>query len=134
MKRTFVGLVATIVGAVACGNPTGPTVTGRWAARGIELIASARSAELHLPCTLPIRVPPWRRVDANGQIRFSGAVRQQWWNFAYTFEGQVQRDTLTATLTITVAGQQPSVADYLMTRDGDSRLDGILCLTSRTGS
>ena len=129
MIRMHVWLTTVIAVAAGCGSPLGPAIDGRWAARGIELTGANGHAELRLSCTRPIRVPPWARFDDKGHIAFTGAVRDGFSNFAFSFDGQLQQDTLAAVLTTTSPGQvTPWVSNYLMTPDGDTGFDRVICL------
>jgi len=128
MIKTHVWFATVIAVTAGCTDTMGPAIDGRWAARGIELVRTGGGPELRLPCASPVRVPRWTRFDASGRIRFSGAVRQYWYGYDFVFAGQLRGDTLDATMTVNVPGQAPSVASYLMTRDGDSELGRIMCL------
>jgi len=128
MTRMRVGLVSAIVLCIGCGDSLGPGINGRWAATGIELVGAGGNAELRLPCTHPVRLPRWTSFDGTGHIQFSGKVREYWYSYDFVFAGQLQNDTLAATLTFSVPSQPPSVRDYRMTPDGDSGLDRIFCL------
>ncbi len=128
MIKMHVWLTTVIAVATGCGSPLGPAIDGRWAARGIELTGADGNAALRLACTRPIRVPPWTRFDENGHIAFTGSVRDGWSNFDFSFAGQLQHDTLAAVLTTRSPGQAtPWVSNYLMTPDGDSGLDHVIC-------
>jgi len=128
MNRMRVGLVAAIAISIGCSDSFGPGIDGRWAAGGIELVGSAGSAELRLPCVRPVRLPRWTRFDGTGHIQFSGSVRELWYSYDFVFAGQLQSDTLAATLTVSAPSHPPSVTNYLMTPDGDSGLDRMYCL------
>jgi len=128
MTKMRVGFVSVIAVCIGCGDSLGPAINGRWAATGIEFVSAAGSAALRLPCARPVRLPRWLSFDRTGHIQFSGRVREYWYSYDFVFAGQLEGDTLAATLTATVPGHPPSVRTYRMTPDGDSELDRMICL------
>ena len=128
MKTNLVWLSAIGVLIAACGESLGPGLSGRWAASGIELISRGTSGELRLPCVPPVQFPRDVRFTADGRIRFPGAVRELWYNYDFIFSGHVQGDTLAASLTVRLPGEEPKVIQYVMTRDGESGLQKQVCL------
>ena len=128
MTKMRVGLVSVIALCFGCSDSLGPGINGRWATTGIELVGSAGGAELRLPCVRPVRLPWWTSFDATGHIQFSGSVRELWYSYDFVFAGQLQSDTLAATLTVSVPSHPSSVMNYRMTPDGDSGLDRMFCL------
>ena len=124
------GLVPLILGATAslaaCRDGTGPGVTGRWAATGIELVALPQTAELRLACASPARLTHGLLPDSARTVRFSITV-QPVWGTAYRvdFLGQLVGDSLYASLTY--PGPPPIARTYNMVLDGDAGLDKIFC-------
>ncbi len=125
-------LIPAVLGAAAlltdCGNATGPVVTGRWAATGIELIALPQTAELRLPCAAPARVTHGLLADSAGTIRFSTPVQPIWGApYRVDFLGQLVGRWLFATVTRTFGAGMPASQTYTMVRDGDAGFDSIFC-------
>lgn len=127
MIKGHVWLIAGVAVAAGCADTTGPGITGRWAAPGIELQASAGTVELHLPCVRAFRVRSITPFTGE-RIEFSGHVVELQYRFDFTFEGQLVGDTLSATLTLRVPDHDPFVSTYQMTPEGDSGLDRQICL------
>src|SRR2546428_262200 len=123
-------VLAPVAGAAAlflgCGDATGPGVTGRWAATGIELVALPQTAELRLACASPARLTHGLLPDSARTVRFSITV-QPVWGTAYRvdFLGQLVGDSLYASLTY--PGPPPIARTYNMVLDGDAGLDKIFC-------
>lgn len=126
MIKRHVWLIAVFAFATACSDSLGPGVTGRWAATGIELLATNGVVELRLPCASPFHAPRFIRFTGE-PIEFSGRVGSQW-SYDFTFRGQLVRDTLVATLLLPVPNRDPTTINYRMTPDGDSGLDRQVCL------
>lgn len=126
MNTRYVWLIAGLAVAFGCTDSLGPGLTGRWAAPGIELQAKSGRVELRMPCVAPYRSPRLKVIPAD-RIEFVGQMNNLWYKFDFTFRGRFVGDTLSATLTRTVPGHDPSVTDYQMTPDGDSGLDRIVC-------
>ena len=124
------GLLPLILGAAAslagCGDGTGPGVTGRWAAIGIELIALPQIAELRLACVMPARLTHGLLPDSARTLRFSTTVQPVWGTpYRVDFLGQLVGDSLYASLTY--PGPPPVARTYAMVLNGDAGLDKIFC-------
>ena len=117
---------ATLLGA--CAEATSPSVHGRWAAKGIELIAQPFSAEVRLPCATMARVARALLPDSAGTIRFSAPVTGRWTSYTVDFVGQFMGDTLAGTLTSTFAEGTPLVQFYTMVPDADPQFGSFFCL------
>ena len=128
MGRLYASVLALVVLAAGCRDFAGPTIQGRWAARSIELVATAAAAHLRLPCIRPIHVSHGLVPDNSGTIRLSGRVRELYYSFDVAFEGRFEGDTLVATLTRTSPDWEPNVETHLMTPNGDSELDSVYCV------
>jgi len=123
-------VLAPVAGAAAlflgCGDATGPGVSGRWAATGIELVALAHTAELRLACATPARLTHGLLPDSARTIRFSTMVQPVWGTpYRIDFLGRFVGDVLLATLTY--PGPSPIARTYTMQPDGDAGLDKIFC-------
>jgi len=123
-------LLPLILGAAAsltsCRDGTGPALTGRWAATGIELIALPQTGELRLACAIPAPITHGLLPDSAGLIRFSTTVQPVWGTpYHIDFQGQLVEDSLYATLTY--PGPPPVARTYSLVRDGDAGLDKIFC-------
>jgi len=123
--------LASGVWLASCGELTGPGITGRWAAPGIELIAQASAAELRLVCATPGRVTHGLVPDSLGIIRFSTPVKVLTAlypaSYRVDFAGHVVRDTLAATVTRVFPAGPSAVQTYTMLADGDANFGGIFC-------
>ena len=123
--------LASGVWLASCGELTGPGITGRWAAPGIELIAQASTAELRLVCATPARVTHGLVPDSLGIIRFSTPVKVLTASYPASyrvdFVGHVVRDTLAATVTRVFPAGPSAVQTYTMLADGDANFGGIFC-------
>jgi hypothetical protein len=128
MKVSYVWTSFGIVFCLACSDSLGPPLNGRWADSGIELIAAGGERELRLPCVRPVQLSRRVGFDGAGRIQFSGKVRELWYSFDFTFAGELNGDTLAATVTRFVPGQAPWSSAYRMTPDGLSGLERQVCL------
>ena len=127
MKPINVCFALAFMSTVACADPSGPVIRGRWATGGIELIATLGTKELRLACNHPARVPGTTRVDREGRIEFVGQFANTWGKRAFEFVGLLRGDTLEATLTFDPSGEAPLSQSYLMTSDGDPGFDRLMC-------
>jgi hypothetical protein len=122
-SRVWIGFVMVL--SVGCNDPLGPSLRGRWAAPGIELVATNGIVELRRPCVQPFRGSRFRPVNRD-RIEFAG--RMSGWSFSYefAFTGHLEGDTLVAAVTVSPTNA-PVTTTYRMTPDGDSRLDSQVC-------
>jgi hypothetical protein len=127
----FLGAVASGVVLAGCSEVAGPGVTGRWAAPGIELIAEASTAELHLACATAAPVTHGLVPDSLRTIRFSTLVTvftaSYPPSYRVDFVGHLAGDTLAAMVARVVAAGPPAVQAYTMLAGGDAHLGGIFC-------
>lgn len=128
MRVNYVWMSFGIVFCAACSDSLGPPLIGRWAASGIELIVAGGDRELRLPCVRPVQLSRNVGFDGAGRIEFSGKVREMWYSYDFTFTGQLNGDTLAATVARSVPGQAPSLRAYHMIPDGQSGLERQVCL------
>jgi hypothetical protein len=117
----------------SCSDATAPGIEGRWATRGIELVAEPNSAVIRLACDVGGRLDYGIVRDSTDSVRFSTPL----WgriNAVLDFVGQFEADTLAATLTWTwLEGSQTS-RTYRMVPDGDPDFFSFLCPASAGGS
>ena len=127
MIRRYVWLIPAFALSVACGDSLGPSITGRWAAPGIELRATNGVVELTLPCARPFHLSPFIRFTGE-PIQFSGRVGDLAGSYAFTFRGRLSGDTLVATVFFPIPNHEPLTIEYRMTPDGDPGFDRQGCL------
>src|SRR5881296_676603 len=121
----LLGAFAFVAG---CGEATGPGITGRWAAPGIELTALPSSAEFRLACAAPARLSQRLVSDSAGAIRFSTRIQPVWGaSYRVDFVGQIAGRWLFATVTRTFDAGAPVVQEYTLLQDGDAGFDKVFC-------
>jgi hypothetical protein len=121
-------LLSAIVFLAGCKEGTGPRVTGRWAATGIELTLSPSSAEFRLACAAPAQLSPGLGTDSAGAIRFSTPIQPLWGGpFHVDFVGRIDGLWLFATMTRTFSVGAPVVQQYALLRGGDAGFDRVFC-------
>ncbi|MDP3909221.1 MAG: hypothetical protein Q8Q14_02425 [Gemmatimonadales bacterium] len=128
MTRSLLWLGLGTTFLAGCNDSLGPRLQGRWAATGIELIASGEARELRIACNRPARLPWMTRLDEEGRLHFSGSFGNSITSYLFTFSGQVRGDTLAATLTSHTPDGPTFTHDYLMTADGDPEFERLLCV------
>lgn len=126
MKRIFVSLSLALPLCLACDDPSGPAIAGRWAAQDIELTINADRRELRYVCGQAATIPMYVRISTKGDIAFSGRLRNPAQSLPFTFSGRVTGDTLNATLRLNWYGQISSHT-YVMTADGEPNFGPVVC-------
>jgi len=128
MTRFQVSLIVAAYGAVACGNATGPTLQGQWAARGIELTAQPASTELRLPCGSFARIARPLVLGEGNTIRFSARGVSLGNSFTVNFVGHVQNGGIDATVTVKWPNSAPSVGTHILLPGADPQFQSYFCL------
>jgi hypothetical protein len=122
---TAVGLAILLA---SCGEAMAPGIEGRWATRGIELVAASNSAMLRLACDFGGRLDHGIVPDMADSVQFTVPLWRT--DAVLDFAGQFEADTLTATVTWRWSGGSQTGDTYRMVRDGDPDFLSFACLAS----
>jgi len=126
MNRRLVRSSFAVLAALACKGALEPNLTSRWASTGIQLVTTPIVGQLLLACNRPVQLPGGVRFDSQGRIQFSGTLTSFFSSYSFVFTGQVQGDTLMATMALSVPNG-PVDRHFRLTPNGDPQWALIDC-------
>jgi len=116
MRRYLVWSSLAVL-TLACSDPVGPDMTGRWVSPSVELVITPVVRRFTYGCNRPVLIPRDAGFDSTGHIVVGGNLTDLAGWDTFTFYGTLIGDTIVATMSLS-SRAGATTWNFTMQREG----------------